>query len=99
LGAQLGGLKHEDWQYTDFQEKAFWPVSLLAFISSRWRSSSAGCLPLSAGHAFRPLDVLGAFLTIPAVLIEWGADEQLRRSRRSGADGFCNVVPSPELRR
>lgn len=93
------GLGHEDWQYTDFREKtgkAFWPVSLLAFHLFPMGLVVAGCLPLyaalvPAGPAFGPLDVLGAVITVGAVVIEWVADEQLRGYRRSGARGFCNV--------
>lgn len=93
------GLEHEDWQYTDFREKtgkAFWPVSLLAFHLFPMALIVAGCLPLyavlvPAGPPFGPLDVLGAVITVAAVIIEWVSDEQLRTYRRSGAGGFCNV--------
>ena len=93
------GLKHEDWQYSDFREKtgkAFWPVSLLAFHLFPMGLVIAGCLPLHAalvreGPPFGVLDLTGAAVTAGAVVIEWLADEQLRRHRRSGAGGFCTV--------
>jgi steroid 5-alpha reductase family enzyme len=93
------GLKHEDWQYTDFRTKfgkAFWPVSLLAFHLFPMLLVFAGCLPLyamlvEATTPVGPLDVLGVAFTTAAIVIEWVADEQLRTFRRSpeGPGSFC----------
>ncbi|MCA2979978.1 MAG: DUF1295 domain-containing protein [Myxococcaceae bacterium] len=92
------GLSHEDWQYTDFRQKtgrAFWPVSFLAFHLFPMVLVWAGCLPLYAalveGAApLGPLDALAAGVTAGAVMVEWVADEQLRRHRRAGP-GFCTL--------
>lgn len=94
-----GGLKHEDWQYTDFRAKTgkgFWPVSFLAFHLFPMLLVFAGCLPLHAAlvessRPFGALDGLAALVTTAAIIVEWVADEQLRTFRRSpeGQGAFC----------
>jgi len=87
------GLHHEDWRYTDLYTKApKWLISLTGIHVFPTLIVFVGCLPLVPALArsradFNGLDGIAMIVTGGAVLIEWVADEQLRRFNRSKTSG------------
>jgi steroid 5-alpha reductase family enzyme len=88
------GLKHEDWRYTSIAEKTgkfYWPVSFLGIHLMPTIFVFLGCLPLwyslSNPNALNVIDILAVLFTLTAILIEWIADEQLIKFRKSEKKG------------
>jgi steroid 5-alpha reductase family enzyme len=81
------GLGHQDWRYTDLQERtgrAYWAVSFLGIHLFPTVMVFLGCLPLYPALAeplrsFGALDLVAAGVTGTAVWLEATADRQLRR--------------------
>jgi steroid 5-alpha reductase family enzyme len=80
------GLRDEDWRYADYRRlgAGYWPVSFLGFHMMPTVLVFVGCLSLvpalsSAGRPIGILDVLALLVTAGAILVEAGADRQLRR--------------------
>ncbi len=95
------GLAHEDWRYVDIRAKTgrlYWPASLVALHAFPTAIVFIGLLPLwlalaSGSRPLGALDALAAAIGLLAVLLEWFADEQLRRFRRSKPppDAICEI--------
>lgn len=86
------GIKHQDWRYTSIAEKTgkfYWPVSFLGIHFMPTVFVFLGCLPmwyaLSSSEPFGIYDVVAALFTISAILIEWIADEQLIKFRKTSS--------------
>jgi steroid 5-alpha reductase family enzyme len=84
------GIKHQDWRYTSIAEKTgklYWPVSFLGIHFMPTIFVFLGCLPLwyalSSNESFNIFDVVAVLFTFSAILIEWIADEQLIKFRKS----------------
>jgi steroid 5-alpha reductase family enzyme len=82
-------LEHEDWRYKKLKEdsgKLYWLVSFLGIHLFPTLIVFLGMLPvLPAVENNAPLgivDILGAIVSLSAVLIEYTADEQLRQFNR-----------------
>jgi steroid 5-alpha reductase family enzyme len=81
------GLKHEDWRYQDFRQKAkrwFWLIDLIGIEIMPTVIVFLACLSLYPALAvgekpFGFLDVIAIILTAGAILVETIADEQLRK--------------------
>jgi steroid 5-alpha reductase family enzyme len=92
------GMKHQDWRYTSIAEKTgkwYWPVSFLGIHFMPTVFVFLGCLPLwyalSSSEPFGVVDVVAALVTFSATLIEWIADEQLIKFRKtSSGKSFMN---------
>ncbi len=93
------GMKHQDWRYTSIAEKTgkfYWPVSFLGIHFMPTVFVFLGCLPmwyaLSSSEPFNIYDVVAALFTFSAILIEWIADEQLIKFRKtSSGKSFMNT--------
>ena len=89
--SQWRGLGHEDWRYRDIKRQAgrfYWPVSFLGIHLLPTILVFGGCLALWPTLSDRDarlswLDVVAAFVTLTAIVIETTADGQMRRFRRS----------------
>ena len=85
------GLQHEDWRYVDLQSawgRAYWVVSFVGIHMLPTGIVFVGCLSLypTLADASRPvglLDGVAAAVVLAAILVEGGADNQLRRFRMS----------------
>jgi steroid 5-alpha reductase family enzyme len=84
------GIKHQDWRYTSIAEKTgklYWPVSFLGIHFMPTVFVFLGCLPLwyalSSNESFNIFDVVAVLFTFSAILIEWIADEQLIKFRKT----------------
>lgn len=84
------GLKHQDWRYTSIAEKTgklYWPVSFLGIHFMPTIFVFLGCLPLwfslSSAEPFNLYDVAAILFTFIAIMIEWRADEQLIKFKKS----------------
>jgi steroid 5-alpha reductase family enzyme len=92
------GMKHQDWRYTSIAEKTgkfYWPVSFLGIHFMPTVFVFLGCLPLwyalSSCEPFGIADVVAALVTFSAIIIEWIADEQLIKFRKtSSGKSFMN---------
>jgi steroid 5-alpha reductase family enzyme len=83
------GLRHQDWRYTSISEKTgvwYWPVSFMGIHLMPTIFVFLGCLPLwysmSATSPFNLADLFAAVFTFSAILVEWIADEQLKRFKK-----------------
>ena len=93
------GMKHQDWRYTSIAEKTgkfYWPVSFLGIHFMPTVFVFLGCLPmwyaLSSSEPFNIYDMVAAIFTFSAILIEWIADEQLIKFRKtSSGKSFMNT--------
>jgi len=93
------GMKHQDWRYTSIAEKTgkfYWPVSFLGIHFMPTVFVFLGCLPmwyaLSSSEPFNIYDMVAALVTFTAILIEWIADEQLIKFRKtSSGKSFMNT--------
>jgi steroid 5-alpha reductase family enzyme len=86
------GMKHQDWRYTSIAEKTgkfYWPVSFLGIHFMPTVFVFLGCLPmwyaLSSSEPFGVVDVVAALVTFSAIMIEWIADEQLIKFRKTSS--------------
>ena len=92
------GFQHQDWRYTYISEKTgklYWPVSFLGIHFVPTLFVFLGCLPLwfalSSTESFAIYDIVAAIFTFLAIMIEWIADEQLLRFKKSGSkNSFMN---------
>jgi steroid 5-alpha reductase family enzyme len=83
------GLGKEDFRYVSFRErfgKAYWVVSLFGIHLFPTIMVYLGCLPLYAlarpgAAGFGWLDAVGTAVTLGAIALAFGADEQMRRFR------------------
>jgi steroid 5-alpha reductase family enzyme len=80
------GLRDEDWRYADYRRLGggYWPVSFLGFHMMPTVLVFVACLSLvpalsSTSRAIGVLDVLALLVTVTAILMEAGADRQLRQ--------------------
>jgi len=87
------GLADEDWRYADYRRlgAAYWPVSFFGFHLFPTLIVFLGCVALLPAFVpgSRPasiLDLAGFIVTLGAIVIEAGADRQLRRFIRSRKD-------------
>jgi len=93
------GIKHQDWRYTTIAEKTgkfYWPVSFLGIHFMPTVFVFLGCLPmwyaLSSNEPFNVFDMVAAIFTFSAIMIEWIADEQLIKFRKtSSGKSFMNT--------
>jgi len=93
------GMKHQDWRYTSIAEKTgkfYWPVSFLGIHFMPTVFVFLGCMPLwyalSSSEPFNIYDMVAAIFTFSAILIEWIADEQLIKFRKtSSGKSFMNT--------
>jgi steroid 5-alpha reductase family enzyme len=84
------GIKHQDWRYTSIAEKTgklYWPVSFIGIHFMPTIFVFLGCLPvwyaLSSNESFNIFDVAAVLFTFSAILIEWIADDQLIKFRKT----------------
>jgi steroid 5-alpha reductase family enzyme len=84
------GIKHQDWRYTSISEKTgkwYWPVSFVGIHFMPTVFVFLGCLPmwhaLSSTEPLNIYDFIAAIFTFSAILIEWIADEQLIKFRKT----------------
>lgn len=87
------GMNHEDWRYRKIASdtgKFYWPVSFIGIHLMPTLFVFVGCLPLwfslGCSEPLNLIDILAAFITLLAILIEWIADEQLK-SFKKGSSG------------
>jgi steroid 5-alpha reductase family enzyme len=80
------GLKDEDWRYADYRRlgAGYWPVSFFGFHMMPTVVVFVACLSLvpalsANSRGVGILDVLAVVVTAAAILVEAGADRQLRR--------------------
>jgi len=80
------GLKDEDWRYADYRRlgAGYWPMSFLGFHMMPTVLVFIACLSLvpalsPASRGVGILDALAVLVTAAAILVEAGADRQLRR--------------------
>jgi len=86
-----GGLRHEDWRYTDMRRWSgafYWPVSFLAIHLFPTLVVFLGCLPLwpalaTGSRPFGALDVIATLAAAAGIALEHVADDALRRFRQS----------------
>ena len=93
------GLSKEDFRYVGFRKatgRLYWLVSFAGIHLFPTIMVFLGCLPMYAASAKDPatalgwLDVVGALVTLGAILLAFAADEQLRVFRRVPANrGRC----------
>ena len=86
------GLHHQDWRYINIAEKTgifYWPVSFLGIHFMPTIFVFLGCLPLwfslSSPEPFNLYDIVAIVFTFIAIMVEWRADEQLIKFRKSGS--------------
>jgi len=86
------GLKHQDWRYTSIAKKTgkfYWPVSFLGIHFMPTVFVFLGCLPLwfslSSTESINLYDVVATLFTFVAIMVEWMADEQLIKFRKSNS--------------
>ena len=86
------GFKHQDWRYTNIAEKTglmYWPVSFLGIHLMPTIFVFLGCLPLwyslSSSEPLNIYDIVAVLFTLAAIMVEWRADEQLIKFRKSGS--------------
>lgn len=86
------GFKHQDWRYTNIEEKTgvfYWPVSFLGIHLMPTIFVFLGCLPLwfslSSTEPINFYDFAAIFFTLAAIVVEWIADEQLFKFKKSGS--------------
>lgn len=85
--SQWQGLKHEDWRYREYRQSTgglFWLVELVGIELMPTIFVFMGCLSLypvltSNIVVFGPFTLLGALVTLSAIIIEATADRQLKR--------------------
>lgn len=90
------GLADEDWRYADYRKLklAYWPVSFLGFHLFPTVIVFLGCAAvfpafIPGSRSLGVLDIVAAVVTLAAILIEAGADRQLRRflaTRKSSSE-------------
>jgi steroid 5-alpha reductase family enzyme len=93
------GLDHEDWRYVDVRTngRPYWPQSLVGLHLFPAVQVYLGCLALYPAlvvgtDGIGALDGLAVVVTAGAVVLEAGADEQLRAFNRTKAPGdVCDV--------
>jgi steroid 5-alpha reductase family enzyme len=85
------GMRHEDWRYEDFRERAgsaYWVVSFFGFHLVPTIIVFAACVPVyyacTGGQAFGLIDVVATVVTLIAILIETVADAQMRSAVANG---------------
>jgi steroid 5-alpha reductase family enzyme len=93
------GFGHEDWRYVDLRRRIdprggprYWSLSFTGLHLFPTVVVYLGCLGLYPAlvvgrRPFGALDVLAAVVVVGAVVVEFVADEQLRRFVRSGTGG------------
>lgn len=86
------GFMHQDWRYTNIAQKTgrmYWPVSFLGIHFMPTIFVFLGCLPLwyimASNISFGIIDLVASIITLGAILIEWLADEQMIRFRKSNS--------------
>jgi steroid 5-alpha reductase family enzyme len=86
------GFKHQDWRYTNIADKTgvfYWPVSFLGIHLMPTIFVFLGCLPLwfslSSAAPINLYDYAAILFTLAAIIVEWIADEQLIKFRKSGS--------------
>lgn len=86
------GFQHQDWRYTNIAEKTgmfYWPVSFLGIHLMPTIFVFLGCLPLwfslSSAEPLNLFDFVAILFTFSAIMVEWIADEQLIKFRKSGS--------------
>jgi len=86
------GLKHQDWRYTSIAKKTgkfYWPVSFFGIHFMPTVFVFLGCLPLwfslSSTESINLYDVVATLFTFAAIMVEWMADEQLIKFRKSNS--------------
>lgn len=86
------GFNHQDWRYTNIAEKTgifYWPVSFLGIHLMPTIFVFLGCLPLwysmSSTDSFNIYDIIAALWTFTVIMLEWIADEQLLKFKKSGS--------------
>jgi steroid 5-alpha reductase family enzyme len=91
-------LTHEDWRYRKLKEdtgKFYWPVSFTGIHLFPTLMVFLGMLPVlpavQNGAPMGLFDFAGAILCILAVIIEYTADEQLRKFRNGGHTSGMNM--------
>ena len=98
--SQWRGMEHEDWRYRDIQRQTgtwYWPVSFLGIHLMPTVLVFLGCLAFwptlsDRNTGLNWLDGVAALITLGAVLIEFTADSQMSRYRRS-PDYAERIVP------
>jgi steroid 5-alpha reductase family enzyme len=87
------GISHQDWRYTSISEKTgkwYWPVSFIGIHFMPTIFVFLGCLPLwysmSDTSPMGIPDLVAAVFTLTAIVLEWIADEQLLRFRKSNGE-------------
>ena len=89
------GLVHEDWRYVDMRAKSPvpWPLtSLLAVHLFPTLQVFLPCLALwpalgASSRGIGPIDIIGVALMVGGAALEYVADEQMRRFRRTKRPG------------
>jgi len=91
-------LKHQDWRYKKLKEdsgKYYWLVSLFGIHLFPTLIVFVGLLPVlptvTNSHSLGIFDLVGFIICIFAVLLEYTADEQLRRFKISNPDKGMNM--------
>jgi steroid 5-alpha reductase family enzyme len=86
------GLQHQDWRYTNIAEKTgvfYWPVSFLGIHLMPTIFVFLGCLPLwftlASSEPLNIYDFFAVAFTVAAVMVEWQADEQLIKFKKSNS--------------
>ena len=94
------GLDHEDWRYNAQREGGpapYWVASFFGFHLFPTIQVYLGCLALYPAivvgtEPYGVLDMIAVVVTVGAVLLEWVADEQLRRFNATKQPGdICTV--------
>lgn len=94
------GLDHEDWRYNAQREGGpvpYWVASFFGFHLFPTIQVYVGCLALYPAivvgtEPYGVLDMIAVVVTVGAVLLEWVADEQLRRFNATKQPGdICTV--------
>ena len=93
------GMVHEDWRYTKLSEDTgpmYWIVSFLGIHLFPTVLVFLGCIPLyyiyQDPSSIGMIDILAAFVTAGAILIEAVADNQLRVFRLSRTEGSPKIM-------
>ncbi len=89
--AHWRGMRHEDWRYADFREKAgrfYWVVSFFGFHLVPTVIVFAGCVPIYYACTTRgslgAMDVVATVVTLAAITIETVSDAQMRAAAAAG---------------
>jgi steroid 5-alpha reductase family enzyme len=84
------GFNHQDWRYTNIAEKTgdfYWPVSFLGIHLMPTIFVFLGCLPLwhslSSSEPLNFYDIVAVLFTFAAIMVEWRADEQLIKFKKT----------------